>query len=243
MKDYMNNVKNIQDFVDQNENTKSEIQKCIKYLVRETNKQKLNYGQLRYMFRMVRERCEIDIPRESKTLYELPSNEQVIEFYSHIKIPMHRLIFETLQKTGLRVSELCNLMVSNIDFSENLIFVKEGKGQKDRVVPIGNKLKEKLSLYLENRNNKYLFESNRNTKFSTRRIEQLCRKYSSSLNNEVKITPHTFRHLYFSYLAANNVPKEQRMLLAGHSSEKTQDIYTHLTLGNFKEDIIKLMDT
>ena len=207
MKKSQNNIENLLDFVDQNSNAKSDIQKCIKYLVHETNKQKLNYGQLRYMFRMVRERCGIDIPRESKTLYELPSNDQVIEFYSHIKTPMHRLIFETLQKTGLRVSELCNLKISNIDFSENLIFVKEGKDQKDRVVPIGNKLKEKLSLYLENRNNKYLFESNRNTKFSTRRIEQLCRKYSSSLNSEVKITPNTYRHLYFSYFASNNIHK------------------------------------
>ena len=132
--------------------------------------------------------------------------------------------------------------ISRIDFSENLIFIKEGKGQKDRVVPLGNKLKDKLLIYLEQRNNKYLFESNRNFKFSTRRIEQICEKYRLKSNLSNKLTPHTFRHIYFSFLASNNISKEHRMIIAGHSNSDAQDIYTHLTLEGIKDKVIDLID-
>jgi len=239
-KNYQNNVEILQDFVDQNSNTKSPIQKIIKYLIKETNKNKLNYGQLRYIFRSVRESCEIEVNKTKKTLYELPSKSQLEKFYIPIKNPIHRLMFEFLHGTGLRVSEMCKLELKNIDFENNLILVKEGKGKKDRVVPFGNKIKDKLEIYLEGRNNRYLFESNRNSFYSTRRIEQLCEQYSIDI--DVKITPHTFRHLYFSFLAKNNISKEHRMIIAGHSKPETQDIYTHLTLEGIKENIIDILD-
>lgn len=242
MKKSKNNGENILDFVDQNSKTKSDIQKCIKYLVRETNKNKFNYGQLRYIFRAVREKCEIEVTKNKKTLYTLPTNEELSQFYAVIKDPVHKLIFYFLQFTGLRVSELCNLKVAQIDFEKNMIFIKEGKGRKDRVVPFGNKLKDNLRLYLETRKNRYLFESNRNSKYSTRRIEQICEKYYIDCGLMIKITPHTFRHIYFSFLAHNKVSKEHRMLIAGHSSGKTQDIYTHLNLDGIKDEIIKILD-
>lgn len=144
-------------------------------------------------------------------LYQLPTPAQLELFYSAILNPTHRLIFQFLQHTGLRVSELCNLKVANINFHENTIFIEQGKGNKDRVVPFGNSLKEKILLYLESRNNKYLFESIRNSKFSTRRIEQMCSKYLNESGLDLKITPHTFRHIYFSFLASNKVSKEYRM--------------------------------
>lgn len=240
MKDYLNNVKNIQDFVDQNENTKSEIQKCIKYLVRETNKQKFNYGQLRYIFRSVRERCEIEVTKDKKSLFKLPKVDDLEKFYGQINNPVHKLIFKFLEQTGLRISEMCNLKVEDINFDKNTIFISQGKGKKDRIVPFGNRLKEKVQIYLNGKNNKYLFESIRNSKFSTRRIEQLCSKYSRGI--DVKITPHTFRHIYFSLLAEKKISKEHRMLIAGHSNQKTQDIYTHLSLGGIKEEIIAILD-
>jgi integrase len=242
MKKSQDNVESLLDFVDQNSHAKSDIQKCIKYLTREVNKQKLNYGQLRYIFRAVRENCQIEVTKDKKSLYELPQADDLKAFYSQIKNPIHKLIFQFLQSTGLRVSELCKLEIKHINFEQNIILIKDGKGKKDRSVPFGNKLKEKVQLYLEHRNNRYLFESNRNSKYSTRRIEQICEKYLNSSKLEVGITPHTFRHLYFSFLAEHKVSKEHRMLIAGHSNEKTQEIYTHLTLGHIKEEIIAILD-
>lgn len=148
MKNAQDNIEKIQDFVDQKSNAKSPIQKCIKFLTKEANKNKLDYGQLRYIFRSVRENCNIQISNNKKSLYQLPTASELESFYSVIDNPTHKLIFQVLQFTGLRVSELCKLEVAQIDFDENTVFIKEGKGKKDRIVPFGNKLKEKLGLYL-----------------------------------------------------------------------------------------------
>jgi len=242
MKADKNNVKNIQDFVDQKSNTKSPISTCIKYLIRETNKNKFDYHQLKYIFRVVRERCEVDVPKNGRKLYELPTQLELERFYSAIKDPTHKLIFQTLEGTGLRVGKFCELKIENIDWDNNTIFIKNAKGGKDRVVPFGNKLKDKLQLYLQGRNNVYLFESNRNSKFSARRIEQICERYVLEAEINVKITPHTFRHIYNTFLAENKVSKENRMLLTGHESEQAQDIYTHLAVGGIKDEIIEILD-
>jgi integrase len=113
MKKSQDNVESLLDFVDQNSHAKSDIQKCIKYLTREVNKQKLNYGQLRYIFRAVRENCQIEVTKDKKSLYELPQADDLKAFYSQIKNPIHKLIFPFLQSTGLRVSELCKLEIKH----------------------------------------------------------------------------------------------------------------------------------
>ncbi|MGE4233192.1 MAG: tyrosine-type recombinase/integrase [Bacteriovoracia bacterium] len=239
----MNQDKKAELFVNQKANTKLDIQKLIKYIGRETNRQKLDYAQLKYIFREVRKRCHIEVSaNKSRKLYELPSSEDLKRFYGAIDDPIHKLIFETLQNTGLRVSELCRLEVKRIDFKTNLVFVSEGKGKKDRVTVIGSKLLEKIRIYLKGRSNRYLFESNRNTMFSSRRIEQLCKKYKTKAGITICLTPHSFRHLLFSRLAEAGVSKEKRMILAGHSSEQVQDIYTHLGIGGVKQDVLAILD-
>ena len=122
------------------------------------------------------------------------------------------------------------------------MFIKNAKGGKDRIIPFGNRLKDKLLLHLDGKNNIYLFESNRNSRFSVRRIEQICEQYVTKSGIATKITPHTFRHIYNTYLAENKVSKENRMLLTGHESEEAQDIYTHLALGGIKDEIIEILD-
>lgn len=66
-KEYQDNVESMQDFVDQKSNAKSSIQRCVKFLEKETNKNKFNYGQLKYIFRSVRERCEIEVHEKKKS--------------------------------------------------------------------------------------------------------------------------------------------------------------------------------
>ena len=236
------NIEILHDFVTQKSNTKSPIQSCIKSLVRETNKHKFTYDQLKYIFKSVRVKCEIEVPKKKKELYELPTQEQLELFYSVINNPTHKLMFETLEGTGLRVDKFCDLKITRIDWDNNTMFIKNAKGGKDRIIPFGNRLKDKLKLYLQGKNNVYLFESNRNSRFSVRRIEQICEQYVIKSGIEVKITPHTFRHIYNTYLAQNKVTKENRMLLTGHESEEVQDIYTHLAIGGIKDEIIDILD-
>lgn len=116
MKNEQETIENVHDFADQISNTKSHIQRCIKFLIKESNKNKYDYGQLRYIFRRVREECGIHVLENNKSLYELPTSHHIDLFYSVIHNPIHKLMFQFLQGTGLRISELCKLEVSRIDF-------------------------------------------------------------------------------------------------------------------------------
>lgn len=236
-------VPKLQDFADQRTGAKSHIEALVGHIARVVNRHKMDYGQLRYVFRQVRLRCDIEVPTtKGRRLTELPTTEQLAQFYGVIDNPMHKLIFETLEQTGLRVSELCSMQVARIDFGGNLIFVSQGKGRKDRLVVVGNHLKEKLQLFLQGKKNRFLFETIRHTKFSTRRIEQLCARYKIVAGIEKELTPHTFRHIWNTRLAEAGVSEERRAILAGHENSETQRVYTHLSAGGLKEEIVAILD-
>ncbi len=238
-----NKVINIEDFVTKSGDAKSPIQVLIKSICRSVNQHKIDYDQLRYVFKAVRHQCELESPNRGQKLYELPTEDEMVRFYGVIDNPVHRLIFEFLDGSGLRVAELCKLEVSRIDFKQNTVFIKEGKGRKDRITVIGNQLNEKVSLYLAGRKNRCLFESNRHTRFTTRRIEQLCKQYKELAGIECDITPHTFRHRWNTRLAEGGISREGREILAGHSKgSATQDIYTHMGVGGMKAEVIAVLD-
>ena len=70
----------------------------------------------------------------------------------------------------------------------------------------------------------------------------MCKVYKEKAGIEASLTPHTFRHLLMTKLAHAGISKEKRMIIAGHSSEKTQDIYTHLGMGGIKDEVIAILD-
>ena len=239
----LSEIAKLHNFAAQKFTAKPHIAALVRHITREANRHKLDYHQLRYVFKQVRQRCQIEVPgNRGRRLKELPSTEELERFYNAIENPIHRLIFETLAQTGLRISELCSLRVDRIDFPANLIFVHEGKGKKDRVVVFGNVLKGKLELYLEGRPNKFLFESIRNTRFTPRRIEQICAHYREKAAIEKELSPHTFRHLWNTHLAEEGISEERRAVLAGHENSETQKIYTHLSAGGLKSEVIAVLD-
>ena len=233
---------NVVNFVDQKMGAKSGLQEAIRKLVVLTNRHKFDYAQLKYIFRVVRDRCDVVVPGKAKKLIELPQKSDLDAFYSVISNPVHSLIFKFLEGTGIRISELVGLEVNRLNFEQNLIFISEGKGQKDRIVVFGDELKEKIRIYLDGKNNRYLFESRRNSKYSTRRIQQLCSQYRTMAKIESALTCHTFRHIFFTRLAENGITQEKRALIAGHSNQKTQEIYTHLGVGGIKDEILSALN-
>lgn len=245
MSECKSKVVKLDNFVIQNVKAKSHspIQNLIHHICREVNRQKLDYLQLKYIFKVVRERCEVTVPSTTgRKLYELPTNEEINRFYAVIKNPIHRLIFETLEGTGVRVDELCSLEVKRIDLEKNLAFISQGKGSKDRIVIVGRRLAEKLTIYLQGKRNRYLFESNRHTRFSTRRIEQLCKQFKKKAGIEKDLTPHTWRHIFNTRLSEAGIPEEKRAVLAGHDDKDSQKIYTHLGVAGIKDEVLAVLD-
>lgn len=143
------------------------------------------------------------------------------------------LIIELLFATGIRVSELCNLKICNINISSGTIKIK-GKGSKERIIQICEKdikniLKEYLILFKENiKTSDFLFINRLNKKLSEQSVRFMIKKYQQLLGINKKITPHMFRHSFATLLLEEGVDIRYIQNMLGHASILTTQIYTQM---------------
>ena len=166
---------------------------------------------------------------------------------SHPQGHRNRAIIETLYGSGLRVSEIVNLNLSNLFFKESLIQVT-GKGNKQRLVPMGSISKKYLEIYIKQVRNFQKIDNkdqdlvflNRNGKQLTRQmIFTLVQTLASKAKIDKKIGPHTFRHSFATHLLENGADLKTIQILLGHESITTTEIYTHLDTQHLKQIIRK----
>lgn len=179
-------------------------------------------------------------PRLEKKLPSFLTETQVREILD-LQPPIEinyrdKAILELLYASGLRVSELVNLKISDVDFENKVLKVK-GKGEKERIVPFGSYAYEAINKYLSTRkdNSPYLFVSRFNKKLSNRQIQKIVKKYLSKIPNPPATNPHIFRHSFATHLLDRGADLRAVQELLGHSSLQTTQIYTHLTIGKLKE--------
>ncbi len=148
----------------------------------------------------------------------------------------NRAIIEILYGSGLRVSELVNLTLSNIFFEEDIIRVT-GKGDKQRLVPLGSYSKKYIQIYIneirvlkkiKKEYNDVLFLNRNGKKLTRAMIFTIIRKSSKKVGIKKKISPHTFRHSFATHLLENGADLRSIQILMGHESVTTTEIYTHL---------------
>lgn len=158
-----------------------------------------------------------------------------------------RLIILLLYGTGLRVSELCNLKVEDVDFKRGILVVRGGKGAKDRIVPIPDFLLKELDAYLKTREDgsEYLFVEVRRTKkdrISPKTVWYLLKKYGSKAG--IKVTPHMLRHSFATHMLEKGVDIRVIQEILGHSNLSTTQIYTKVTVEHLKkaQEKAKLID-
>ena len=148
----------------------------------------------------------------------------------------NRAMLEMLYGSGIRVSELVNLSLSNLFFEENLIRVT-GKGNKQRLVPMGKFTKKFILFYINNSRTQQKIDSvyqdivflNRNGKILTRQmIFTIIKQLALKANIKKKIGPHTFRHSFATHLLENGADLRTIQILMGHENITTTEVYTHL---------------
>ena len=184
----------------------------------------------------------INSPKKEKRLPKYVTNTDIDDIF---KIPdlstpigiRNRLILELLYGTGIRVSELCNIKISDINFSDKSIRIL-GKGSKERIVLYGSKCEEILNIYLESSRgillgkhvSDYLIVStNRGNKISTRSIEIVIDNIINKAAISKNVTPHVFRHTFATHLLNEGCDILIVKELLGHSSLDTTGIYTHIS--------------
>jgi integrase/recombinase XerD len=152
-------------------------------------------------------------------------------------------IISMLYSSGLRVSELSQLKLTSIRWDEELLRII-GKGNKERIVPLANKLATVLRAYIENDRPKYankgksngtVYLNNRGTKLSRMGIWKILNKPVSIVGFQKKISPHTLRHTFATHLLEGGADLRIVQELLGHSDLSTTQIYTHLDKTHLKE--------
>lgn len=145
------------------------------------------------------------------------------------------LILEMFYSTGIRLQELTNLKIKDIDFSNQSIKIL-GKGSKERIVLYGSKCQEKLKDYLEVRSellkgktNSYLILNCFGNKITERGIEQIVEKRVKEKGIKLNVTPHTLRHTFATHMLENGADLKVVQELLGHDNLSTTGIYTHVT--------------
>ncbi len=151
-------------------------------------------------------------------------------------------MFELLYSAGLRISEACGLLMSDVDM-ENMMLNVKGKGGRERLVPFGEVAAELLDKYIQkyrdmirgNRVSDYLFVSKKGGALNRKSAWRLLRKYIERAGIQKNITPHTLRHSFATHLLQNNADLRSVQELLGHIDISTTQIYTHLVSNELKE--------
>ncbi|MDP5082078.1 MAG: site-specific integrase [Winogradskyella sp.] len=177
---------------------------------------------------------KIERPIKEKKLPIILSPSEVkalIDATNNIK---HRCIVSLLYSAGLRRSEVINLKPTDIDSARMLIKVNDAKGKKDRLSLLAQSTLQDLRRYYKAyRPQHYLFEGQKNEKYSATSIGQIITKAVAKARIKKHVTAHTLRHSFATHLLENGTDLRYIQLLLGHSSTKTTEIYTHVASNNF----------
>lgn len=153
-----------------------------------------------------------------------------------------RVILEILYSSGIRVNELVNLNINDIDFFNEEIKVT-GKGSKERIVPVGsiaiNFLKKYVKELKDKINTNILFINKNKGRLTTRAVEMIVNSYAKKAGILKRVTPHTLRHSFATHLLDRGADLRSVQELLGHSNLSTTQIYTHLSIQKLKKEYEK----
>ncbi len=188
---------------------------------------------IRFLFEEVLDkRIWIDISY-SKVPEKIPvvlTKDEIQKLFSSVQNQKHKLMIEFLYSSGMRVSELVNLTVKELNLENNYGWVRGGKGNKDRLFIIAESLKSAIRKLIQDEGllpENPLFLTNQKTKYSVRSIQQILKKASKKSKIGKKVHPHTLRHSFATHLIENGCSVSEVQGLLGHKSPETTQIYLH----------------
>jgi len=194
----------------------------------------------------------LESPRIGRKLPDTLSIEEIDKLINAVDLSTpegerNRAILETLYSCGLRVSELINLKISNLYFDTGFVKII-GKGDKERIVPIGSFAIKQIQTYLKHirvhivikkGSENILFLNRRGSKLSRVMIFTIIKNLAVKINLQKTISPHTFRHSFATHLIEGGADLRAVQEMLGHESITTTEIYTHLNREFLREAIIQ----
>ncbi len=215
----------------------AELKKLIAATVKLWRKYHLTYDQAGYVGKEIRRELKIKRVKGRKNVIVRLSRdeEQKLIGQAYRETGNNGLLLKTLLLTGARVSEFVSLKVEDLFFDELMILIEKGKGGKSRYVPILPELAQELKTHLGSQKTGYVFESNRHTKFTARRIQQIVKETADRAGIIKKVHPHLLRHTVATFLLEKGMPLEQIQKFLGHSKIETTQIYAESSTEMMKD--------
>ena len=193
----------------------------------------LAHNALLFYYRGIMKRKFYDIPFQKKhqKVKETLAFEEICRLIDVTLNRKHKLMISMLYATGVRVSELVNIKVNDVDFSRKLLLVREGKGNKDRYTILSDKVINKLHKYLDTRKitSNYVFETHKGHVTSAT-VQAVLKNAKKKAKIDKIVTPHVLRHSFATHLRDSGVQDSDIQKLLGHKSIKTTQTYATVSV-------------
>ena len=183
-----------------------------------------------------RKKYSIDRPRSERTLPVVLSTTEVADILTQVNNLKHKTLLMVAYSTGMRISELRNLKITDLDSQRKQIKIEQGKGKKDRYTLLSDKVLPLLREYYKGyKPKKYLFEGPKETQYSTSSMQIILHMAVRKAGIKKKVTMHTLRHSFATHLLEQGTDVRYIQSLLGHENTKTTQIYTHVTTKGFDQ--------
>jgi len=219
-----------------NEITKKDVREWIEHHDEKGNSgntMNVNLMALKFYFEEILGRkmwINIKYSKIPRRIQRVLTKEEVGKLIKAVKNPKHRLMIALMYSAGLRVSEAINLKIKDLVLDKNYGFIRQGKGGKDRLFIISERLENALNLLVKDRNkDEYLFLTNRRGKYHIRSLQQIVKKAAkkSGIESYKEIHCHTLRHSFATHLIEQGDSVSDVQAMLGHKSPETSMNYIH----------------
>jgi len=187
----------------------------------------------RVMYGRLSEDLEAPRPKKERKLPIVLSREEINSIINVISNKKQRVIIMLIYATGVRLGEVIQIKLGDIDIDRKLIFIRGGKGKKDRIVPLSDKLYQNLRGYISMyKPEEYLFEGNGDSHYSARSVQQILKRALIKAGIKKNASVHSLRHSCATHMLESGTDLRLVQEILGHTSIKTTEIYTHISTRN-----------
>jgi len=172
-------------------------------------------------------------PKKENKIPIILTKQEILQLIESTNTLKTKLILQLLYSSGLRVSEIVNLKPVDLDFNENTGWVRKGKGKKDRIFILSEKLSKRLGKFI-NKHQDWQYVFSKIKPLTTRNIQKLVQKSAQKADINKEVHPHTLRHSFATHLLDSGVDLRKIQTLLGHASIATTQLYTHISQEQIK---------
>ena len=183
-----------------------------------------------YFREVLGKNIKIKSPKVPFTLPSVLQRGEVRAMLNSAKDPKHKIMIKLLYSSGLRLSELQKMKVSDLEINQRIGWVRKGKGQKDRMIILSDDLCQDLEKYFENKEDDYLFPGRKEDHpISARQIQKIVKRVAEGAGLKKNVHVHTLRHSFATHLLENGTDVRNIQALLGHANLNTTQIYTKVS--------------